>query len=454
MKNLKLTLLPTVLFAMLSIASVAQAGLPSNVFDLAETTRGPNGGTIEVFPNHVFNVQATDQTMETGVRISWTGAEDLEVFFNVFRDDLLLTELSSQDSVFVDTTALPLYTYDYSVQMLGLDGSNLYHIGQDDGSRGFFRPQQSSGSMYTDTGGVELTWQDRSSIEDGFIIFRDGAPIDSVSVNTTYYYDETSTPLQVHDYCISAYTTDGTSNYVISSSNQVSNAHSMVSQQHMVYVADGLGGLLHYDFTDPTNPVYNGSYVSGSSITSYANSLMIEGGMLRHLWVDDDPANIQIHNSVDTEGEPYEVIAPTWDTHLVADGSAGLALFYDVEGMMEVDRVYTLGTAVGVTYHSLQPDQGYAFVSALGVGLVVVQVDWDEMSMVSTITEATLGGSAVTAAMDGDNLFVAVDGFGIKVFDISNVGSPVEIGSLSDPSITAAFDLSLGATSAFITSDS
>jgi len=463
MKNVNAALFPLALLTMLALASLANAGLPSDVFDLAVTSEGPNGDIIRVFPNHVFNVQASDQTLETGVRISWTGAEDLEVYFNVFRDGILLTELSSQDSVFVDTTALPLVTYEYSVELIHYDQQD-YHMGYDYGSRGFFRPQQSSGSMYSDTGGVELTWQDRSSIEDGFIIFRDGAPIDSVSVNTTYYFDDTTTPLQVYDYCISAYVTDGTSNYVVNSSNQVSSPYNFDTWDHMVWVSDGFAGLRYFDFSDPINPVYLGSYDNGTEITGYAGNLLIENGQLSHIWMRqmDDPTQVDHWGLVADTFEPHDVVALNLPSHyLLADGSAGVALLVDIEMIAVAERIDTPGTAVGVSHYTVNDSTAYGFVADSGNGLVIVEVivgemDWSggSMSQASTISEATLGGSAVTAAMDGDNLFVTVDGFGIKVFDVSNIGSPVEIGSLSHPSITMPYEISLSATRAYITTGS
>ncbi|MCP4292406.1 MAG: hypothetical protein GY780_11305, partial [bacterium] len=457
MRTVKSALLALALFSTLALASAALGALPANLFDLAETSETPGGETINVFPKHLFNVQATDLTLETGVRVSWTGSPDLEVYFNVYRDGTLLTELSSQDSVYVDTTALPLVSYRYSVQMRHYDNQH-YHMGDDDGSRGFFRPQQSSGSMYSDTGGVELTWQDRSSIEDGFIIFRDGAPIDTVSVNTTYYFDETTTPLQVYDYCISAYVTDGTSNYLVGSTNEPTNSLNFRMADGYAVLADGFAGLKQFDISDPANPVMTGSYVPGTEITDYVHTLMIEDHNIVQIW-GAWSGGPEIWDTLDTPGEANGLaIIGNSDTYLVADGSAGLGMYWSGEGLFETDRIDTNGDAVAVSVHSVSDSTGYAFVSDIGNGLVIIQLnntqeEFMDMSSLSTIGEIPLGGSVVGAVMVEDYLYVAVAGFGVRVYDMSNPGSPVEIGSLTDPSITSPLDISESSTRAYLTTD-
>ncbi len=155
-----------------------------------------------------FAFTATDSILETGILLSWPTDPDLEVYYEILRNNIPIMQLSAQDSVYFDTDVQPLRTYDYLLVTWALwyPDSPIGYNG-DSGTPGFFQPRNAWSTQYDDLGGVQFGWEDRSSIETGYIIYRDGVAIDSTAANTIAYYDTTAAPLVSYEYCASAYYT-------------------------------------------------------------------------------------------------------------------------------------------------------------------------------------------------------------------------------------------------------
>ena len=56
---------------------------------------------------------------------------------------------------------------------------------------------------------LDLTWDDEADTEDGFYIYRDATPLDTIAVDNTSYSDETATPEETYEYCVQAFATEG-----------------------------------------------------------------------------------------------------------------------------------------------------------------------------------------------------------------------------------------------------
>ena len=188
------------LFLVLGICSALQpahAEVPSEWRDLVVEvpgTNGPNGPRYQLLSSE-FTLEASDETREDGVELNWSAPPGPWVRFEVYRDNDLLTWLSAEDSSYVDTTQRPLRTSEYRVDMIDLEFEFILTLDYDLGTTGFFQPEDVNATE-SDLGGVQVVWDDRSMIESGYIVRRDGAVIDSVEANATAYFDSSAVPLR------------------------------------------------------------------------------------------------------------------------------------------------------------------------------------------------------------------------------------------------------------------
>ena len=56
---------------------------------------------------------------------------------------------------------------------------------------------------------IQVTWEDRSELADGYYIRRDGVPIDTVAASRRIYNDHDAVPNAAHTYCVIAFNDDG-----------------------------------------------------------------------------------------------------------------------------------------------------------------------------------------------------------------------------------------------------
>ncbi|MEZ4654143.1 MAG: hypothetical protein R3E12_11305 [Candidatus Eisenbacteria bacterium] len=168
--------------------------------------------TAHRLPAPVESVIATDGQFETRTEITWSGTGQDAVIYKVLRDGILLSVASSDDSRYVDTTGDPGTVYDYCVvvkDMLGNESSPVC----DSGSRILFPPTPvtASDGQYTDR--VDIRWQDRSLINDGYVVYRDSLGImtvvDSLGPNDKQVDDFGAAVSFEYDYHVQAYVDEG-----------------------------------------------------------------------------------------------------------------------------------------------------------------------------------------------------------------------------------------------------
>ncbi len=449
----------------LLIAAAAEAAprsmaeVPEELRPYFEEVETPEGTSAEFRSAAAFAVSATSGVYEDRVEVTWTAAPDLDVYFVVSRDGEDLTWLSSQDSVYADTDTEPLRSHDYAVVMVHLDFGPI-EVGRDTGYIGFFAPANLVATDYTDLTGVSLTWEDRSSIEHGYLVRRDGVIIDSLAADTGMYHDATADPLATAEWCVTAYRTDGTETAQLGSVSTGSSPYRVAVEDWPASFGEGSPGVYAFtvdsagfnvfDVVDPTNPVHMGSAaVPGVDVAQGADDFgyVVDGaGMLTVLHVYDPMAPAVFATEM-TPGDALGVvaIAPPGEVGTeyvaVADGSAGVSFFYVGKGSSFLTQtVPTFGSANAVYQH-----HGLLYV-ADGMGGVTI-IDVSDLNFAGPSIVGNLGlFDIVDVAVYGER-GVAIDGGGaVTVIDVSDPTSP----SVVITTVGPADDVEMYGTRAFV----
>ncbi|MFH1568439.1 MAG: Ig-like domain-containing protein [Gemmatimonadota bacterium] len=149
-------------------------------------------------------VDATDSLYEDRVEITWPTVGLDAVVYRIYRGEALLSVAASDDSVHADETGAPGTTYSYCVSVMDMHGTETAPA-CDDGTRIIFPPERANASdgLYEDY--VQVTWTDRSAIEAGYYIHRDGVRIDSTKVDAELYRDTMAVAGVTYEYEVLAF---------------------------------------------------------------------------------------------------------------------------------------------------------------------------------------------------------------------------------------------------------
>ena len=117
----------------------------------------------------------TGTTLEDRVEVTWTTDEPVTSTssFQITRDGVLIHIASPAESIFEDLTAVPNVAYEYCVSIMEAGGTEAL-IGCDTGGRVIARPTGFEASDGLFENHILLTWSDRSEIEAGYNIYRNG----------------------------------------------------------------------------------------------------------------------------------------------------------------------------------------------------------------------------------------------------------------------------------------
>ncbi|UCE20159.1 MAG: Ig-like domain-containing protein, partial [Gemmatimonadota bacterium] len=155
-----------------------------------------------------LGVLASDGQYPDKVVITWKDQTDREWSYRIYRDGALLDTTAADDSTYTDVGPAP-GSYTYCVATLDSLGRESSHA-CDQGGIDILPPPanvQASDSIYDDK--IEITWELGSTLQDGFVITRDGGVLDTAMAQAVSYNDFTVTPDQMHTYCVQAYSDSG-----------------------------------------------------------------------------------------------------------------------------------------------------------------------------------------------------------------------------------------------------
>lgn len=137
----------------------------------------------------IIAVTATDSVFEDRVVVLWPRTARGDAFYRVRRDGQLLSVVARTDSSYADVTGTPGRVYSYSVQMVDVAADTIIDVGADQGSRVLAMPAGVRATDGTLDTRVVVTWSDRSIVEVGYVVRRDGAPLDTVPANQEAFAD-------------------------------------------------------------------------------------------------------------------------------------------------------------------------------------------------------------------------------------------------------------------------
>lgn len=157
---------------------------------------------------YVETVTASD-AFEDRVEIRWTGDATNVLQLRVERDDVLLSLKASDEYVFTDKSGEPGKVYKYCVISTRISDGGDDPAVCADGSRIIFAPTDVVASDGTFTDGVHLEWRDKSAIEIGYVVYRDGIRIDTTDANAGAYLDASAIPGTSYLYCAAAIDASG-----------------------------------------------------------------------------------------------------------------------------------------------------------------------------------------------------------------------------------------------------
>lgn len=218
-------------------------------------------------------------------------------------------------------------------------------------------------------------------------------------------------------------------------------SYKLAKKDSVIYLAAGGFGVSIVDVSDPVQPVITPEIRS----IAPAKNFHIMGN---YLFTAVSEEGINISNIVDLvypsfrqtffiPGFAQAACTSAADTSaetnylLVASGEVGLTIF-DISDFQDGYNVYpfvggldTPGFAEDVTIH---PDLSVAFLACGTGGLVIV--DFADTANVVMLSNYSTGGYAKEVVYKENKVYVTTELRGLQIFDVSNLNSPVRIGSV------------------------
>jgi titin len=138
-----------------------------------------------------------------GIRTDWTAVTGTE-WYRIYRENALIDSVSggSRTTTYLDTGVVPRSAHSYKVRSVNICGEGA--LSDSAAGTRYDVPDAVTGFFASDTScvAVYLIWQDMTT-DTGYVIYRDGSPIDTVSANDTAYVDTAAAP-GAHEYVIYA----------------------------------------------------------------------------------------------------------------------------------------------------------------------------------------------------------------------------------------------------------
>lgn len=161
-------------------------------------------------------VRASDGTYEDRTEIRWTAVDAGTFLYKIYRrlasdppsSNTLIRVASQDDSLYADRSGTPGVEYTYCVSVLDMamtEGATRC----DDGRRIIFPPTLFAATDATLERRVRLTWSDRSGVEAGYRILRDGGLLREVAANVDAFEDSSAAPGTVYSYDLIAFDAAG-----------------------------------------------------------------------------------------------------------------------------------------------------------------------------------------------------------------------------------------------------
>jgi hypothetical protein len=394
------------------------------------------------------DVRADDGVSENQIEITWIDNSNAEDGYYIYRDAELADSTSGNFTSFVDTSPDLGQTTYYSVR--AFDGfGGVSEAASDSGHTTILAPVSFNASdFYGDR--IELTWVDRSGIEDGYMVYRDSDTLATLTgPNITSYTDypqgdpefvgSSPTPGLAADVAVAgnyAFVADWASGLTvigISDPENLSLTECSVPGQafgvtvvgNYAYVAADNAGLQIVDISEPESATHIGGY----NTAAFSYDVAIVGNIA---YVADAASGLQVIDVSDPE-------IPTWvsscDTpHFargivvrdnyayIADGDSGLAVI-NVSNPADPQLVGGCPTPNFARRIAVRGE--YAYVP--DGDLQVIDISTPESPHI--VATCQTPGASCDVTLHDDYAYVADYESGLQVVNISDPANPVLVGS-------------------------
>lgn len=163
------------------------------------------GGAVfesTTLPKRATTVLASDDLQEDRIRVTWTLPEgETATLVQILRNGQLLDVVSSQNEEYEDGGGRPNEIHVYCVVTENGGGDRLV-LGCDGGRRRLFKPGNMEASVERFTDRIQVLWDDLSTFNTGYNVYRDGVLVASLGGNTEVHDDASVASMVDHEYCV------------------------------------------------------------------------------------------------------------------------------------------------------------------------------------------------------------------------------------------------------------
>ncbi|MGD8413889.1 MAG: hypothetical protein PVF33_06640, partial [Candidatus Latescibacterota bacterium] len=359
------------------------------------------------------DVAADKGVSEQFVEVTWSDNSNAEDGYHIYRDTLLVKTTEGNYTSYVDTLPIQFLGQRNLYSVEAFDDYGESEAAADTGYTTILAPVSFNASdFYEDR--IELTWVDRSAIEQGYRIYRDRSLLATLTGSDITSYTDLAS--------------DATT--IIGSYDTPDWAENVAIAGNYAYVADRNSGLQVIDLSAPVNLTLAGSY----DTPGQAYDVAVAGNFayiadLTHFQVVDitTPESPQLAGDYFNPSFGAQGVSVAGGYAYVADSFFGLRVFdiNDTENPQLVGSYDTPGLPLDVVVagnHAYLADHS---------SLEIIDIS-NPLSPSLTGSYVTPGG-AVGVAVDGSHAYVAGAASGLLVFDVSDPLNPALVGSYDTP---------------------
>jgi len=228
-------------------------------------------------------------------------------------------------------------------------------------------------------------------------------------------------------------------------------SYKLAKKDSIIYLAAGGFGVSIVSVSDPLYPVITPEIRSISPAKNFhimGNYLFTavseEGVNITNIL---NPAYPDFRQTFFVPGYAQAVCTSADSNFLfIASGEVGFSIF-NISDFQDGYNIYPLvgwidtpGFAEDVTIH---PDLPVAFLACGTGGLVII--DYSDTSQVRMISSYITGGYAKSVVYNDSKIFITTELRGLQIFDVSNLNSPVRIGT-----VETKFAMSVGVDNKYV----
>jgi len=317
---------------------------------------------------------------------------------------------------------------------------------------------------------IKLSWQDNSTKEKAFCIYKDNEHFATVEANKTSLEIASLVSGESHTFTIKAINNDGASKSVsieggvnildllkeISSYDTEADVLGLVisNDKTKAYVSTMFTGNVEViDISDPSNPkkinsidiTLNENYIKDIVIFNNENQFYCstyEDGLIFYDINTNEKKTLNIYG-------PHFILSKDKTKAYVADGSNGLVIL-DVSDPSNPKKISSFEMVDDAVNATISSDETKVFVADGDDGLVIIDVSDPSNPKKISSFETENDASNITLSNNETKAFVSNGSKGIIILDVSDPSNPKEIGSYDIANGVQNITISSDETKAFV----